>query len=76
MPICTKCKVTCPVYFPGERICADCYWDEDAERKFKRRNDPQWVFNRAYSAAIQLLGKTSEEAIQIATAVVENKFSK
>ena len=74
MLICKKCNEMCLGYFPGEKICADCYWDEDSERKAKLRNDPKWVFDRIYSVAIQLLRKTPEEAIQIATAEVERRF--
>lgn len=76
MAICKKCKFECLGYFPGEKICADCYWDEDAERKSKQRNEPKWVFDRIYSASVQLLGKTPQEAIQIATSEVERRFGK
>ena len=75
MSLCKRCDFdrTC---MSGYDICADCYWDEDHERKVKQRSDPKWVFNRVYSAAIQLLNKTPEEAIQIASAEVERRFGK
>jgi hypothetical protein len=77
MPVvCPKCYERCHSFVPGEGICADCFWDEDSERKAKLRYDPNWVFQRAYSAAITLLGKTHEQAITIAKLTVEQRFGK
>jgi hypothetical protein len=59
-----------------ESMCADCYWDADSERKRILRSQPKWVFGRAYSSAIQLLGKTHEEAVVLATQAVDTKFGK
>lgn len=53
----------------GEHLCADCFWDMDAEMKHERRADPTWVAGRAYSAAKVLLGKTEEEAQKVAAQV-------
>ena len=33
-------------------MCADCYWDADAERKKAVRSDPVWRFNRLCSYAM------------------------
>lgn len=57
-----------------ESMCADCYWEEDSRQKSVQRSNPKWVFGRAYSSAIQLLGKTHDEALIIATQSVETKF--
>lgn len=76
MPICINCKYDFIKLFPEEKVCVDCYWDMDAERKSKLRNNPKWVFNRAYSSAVALLGKTHEEALVTARLTVEHKFGK
>jgi len=74
MPICPKCKYSCYGFIVGEGICADCYWDEDSERKAKRRNNKTWVFGRAYSAAKTVLNKTDEEAKKLADEAVSRRF--
>lgn len=76
MPMCRKCKFICTGYFPGQRICADCYWDEDAERKEKLLNESRWTFNKLYSGRIQLLNKTSEEGVHTASSEVKRRFEK
>ena len=45
-----------------EGLCADCFWEEDLQLKRKRRLDPTWIFQRRYSALIQIEHKTPEEA--------------
>jgi hypothetical protein len=73
MPICKKCKDQCQ-YFPGEKICADCYWDEDSERKVNLRYNPTWVYQRAYSAAKVIFNKTDEEAKKLAEKALTRRF--
>lgn len=75
MSLCKRCDFdrTC---MSGYDICADCYWDEDSERKAKVRNDPKWVFNRIYSFATVVLNKSHEEALQMATTTVNERFGK
>lgn len=55
----------------GEKLCADCYWDKDAEIKKTLRKNPVWVFQRAYSAAIVLYGLSHEQAITLAGLAVK-----
>ena len=43
-------------------LCADCFWEEEAYRKKGYRLDPHWIFQRRYSALIQLEKKPPEEA--------------
>ena len=57
-----------------EDVCADCYWEEDSKRKRAIRSSPVWLFQRAYSAAVQVMGKTHDEALIIATQSLETKF--
>ena len=55
----------------GDRLCADCYWDLDAETKHKRRTDPEWRYGRVYSACKALLNMSEEEALAAAKVEVE-----
>lgn len=55
----------------SEQLCADCFWDEDAERKHQIRTNPKWVFERAYSFATTVLGKSHEEAYQVGILAVK-----
>lgn len=43
-------------------LCADCFWEEDRRLKKERRLDPYWIFQRRYSALIQLEKKPPNEA--------------
>jgi hypothetical protein len=66
-PLCSHCHQEeggCPNEFTdeGERLCADCYWDFDAEAKRKRRAHPSWRYSRVYSACLVLLNQTEEQA--------------
>jgi hypothetical protein len=76
--LCPKCQ-TDPATMPNEfddeceRICADCFWDLDADLKARRRADPEWRYGRAYSAAKVLLNKTDEEAHAVAAAAVAGR---
>jgi len=73
--LCSKCQMD-PATMPNEfdddceRICADCFWDLDADLKAKRRANPEWRYGRAFSAAKVLFNKTDEEAHAIAAASV------
>lgn len=75
-PLCSHCQQEeggMPNEFTdeGERLCADCYWDLDAEEKHKRRIDPEWRYHRIYSSCITLLNMTKEEAKKRAYEEVE-----
>jgi hypothetical protein len=66
-PLCSHCQEGeggMPNEFTdeGERLCADCYWDFDAEAKRKRRSDPEWSYYRIISACKLLLNMSDEEA--------------
>jgi hypothetical protein len=52
-------------------LCPDCYWDLDSAKKRERRADPEWRYDRSFSAAKVLLGKSDEEAHQLATISVQ-----
>ncbi len=54
----------------NKKWCADCFWEADAERKRKYRSDPEWRYNRAFSAAKVLFNKSDEEAHAMAAASV------
>lgn len=69
MDICKHCDQGCLLM--TEDTCADCFWDEDAERKRNIRANPRWVFERAYSVAIELFGKSKHEAYQSAILAVK-----
>lgn len=43
---CRRCKWDAGT-LEDDSICAECYWDEDYERKRKRRADPAWRALRA-----------------------------
>ncbi len=43
-------------------LCADCFWDLDAEMKQKKRSDPGWRYGRVYSACKVLLNLSEAEA--------------
>lgn len=58
--------------FCNKYLCTDCFWDFEEELKRKRRADPEWRFQRAYSAAKVILGKSDEEALQIAKEAIFN----
>ena len=47
-------------------MCADCYWDADAERKKALRNDPVWRFNRMCSFAVTCMDMDREKAVTYA----------
>lgn len=73
--ICSHCHdspATMPNEFSDEEgdLCADCYWDIDAQIKRERRADPSWRASRVYSTAKVLLGKSEEEARAMAMAAV------
>ena len=73
--VCSHCEeapATMPNEFAEDRgdLCADCFWDLDADMKRRRRADPAWRYNRAYSAAIVLFGKSEEEAHAMAATAV------
>lgn len=75
-PLCSHCQADeggMPNEFTdeGERLCADCYWDLDAEEKHKRRIDPEWRFHRIYSSCVSILNMTEEEAKKKAYEEVE-----
>lgn len=57
-----------------EGMCPDCFWEEDARRKYERRNNPAWVFQRSYSTFIVLLNKSKEEAYILAKENIKNLF--
>lgn len=54
------------------RLCPDCYWDFDAAEKKKRRADPEWRYNRAFSSAKVLFGMDDVQAHKVAEASVAN----
>jgi hypothetical protein len=58
-----------------EKLCADCYWDKDAEIKKQLRMNPVWIFQRAYSAAIVIYGLSHEKAVELAGLAVKNMGS-
>ena len=70
MAECENCKIDGTMC--GEKLCADCYWDKDAEIKKTLRTNPVWVFQRAYSAAIVLYGVSHEKAIELAGLAIQN----
>ena len=70
MANCVECKQD--DHMPGETLCADCYWDKDAEIKKTLRMNPVWVFQRAYSAAIVIYGVSHEKAIELAGLAIQN----
>ena len=72
--VCSRCKFSCNGEFLSEKLCVDCYWEEDSLRKLRARNTKEWVFSRAYSVAKQLMNKTHEESIQIAQDTVNKRF--
>jgi hypothetical protein len=43
-------------------LCADCFWDIDAEMKRMRRQDPGWRYSRVYSACKVLLNMDEAES--------------
>jgi hypothetical protein len=43
-------------------LCADCFWDLDAEMKRMKRQDPGWRYSRVYSACKVLLNMGEAEA--------------
>ena len=57
--LCELCKDSDATVFDR---CADCFWEEDSQLKRKRRLDPLWLFQRRYSALIQIENKTPDEA--------------
>lgn len=64
-------------YFEDEpKLCPDCFWEMDAAEKRKQRADPEWRYQRAFSAAVVLLGKSEEEANAIAAASVASMEKK
>ncbi len=66
---CVVCKERPATMTWDERVwdhCADCYWYKDAYEKRKRRANPEWQFQAAYSSAITLFNKTEEEAVSFA----------
>lgn len=71
MELCENCKND-EAMCDGEKLCADCYWDKDAEIKKTLRKNPVWVFQRAYSAAIAFYGVSHEQAIIMAGMAVKN----
>lgn len=74
-PLCGDDEATMPDEFDTSEnryICADCFWEKDAELKRKRRADPIWRANRAYSAAKVLLGLNLTEALAVAANSVAN----
>lgn len=60
---CSICKVEDATV--GE-MCADCFWDDDYNRKRQSRSDPLWRFNRIIHAGMVLLGRSQEEATEVA----------
>lgn len=70
MDVCESCKNEGTMC--GEDLCADCYWDRDAEIKKTLRKNPVWVFQRAYSAAIAFYGVSREQAVIMASMAVQN----
>ena len=75
IPLCGHCqyeRATLPNDLTEEGdLCADCYWEIDAEEKRKRRADPAWRYNRVYSFAVTCLGLSEEKAREMAAAAVE-----
>lgn len=64
-------RATLPNDFTDEGdLCADCYWEIDADRKRKRRADPVWRYNRVYSFALTCLGLSEEKACELAASAV------
>ena len=49
-----------------DNMCADCYWDADAERKKARRADPVWRFHRIVSFAIVCMNMDEAAAVAYA----------
>jgi len=70
MADCENCKIETTMC--GEKYCADCFWDKDAEIKKTRRKNPIWVFRQAYTAAIVLFNVSHKEAIVMASLAVSN----
>jgi hypothetical protein len=74
-PICAHCddeEATMPNDWNDDGdLCPDCYWDLDSVKKRERRADPEWRYARSFSAAKVILGKSDEEAHQLATISAE-----
>jgi hypothetical protein len=49
-----------------DNMCADCYWNADAEFKKARRSDPVWRYNRICSFAITCMGMDTKSAVAYA----------
>ena len=49
-----------------DSLCADCYWDADAERKKAQRADPVWRFNRICSFAMTCMNMDQTAAVTFA----------
>ncbi len=65
--ICVHCKevpatMTNDLTDDDGDLCADCFWDLDAEMKQKQRSDPGWRYSRVYSTCKELLNLSEAEA--------------
>lgn len=59
---CTRCnREEEPICADG--MCADCYWDDDYERKKVQRVDPVWRYNRLISFGMMCMGLSKAAAI-------------
>lgn len=56
-----------------DNLCADCFWEEDARRKRERRSDPKWRFNRIFSFAHVVEGKSEQEAYTQAVSIFQKE---
>lgn len=73
MDLCIQCRSACQVM--QDSLCADCYWDNDSYQKCVQRSNSIWIFSRAYSAAKVILGKSHEDALELAAESVRIKFT-